>query len=114
MTEQGVSELVDFMPVEPRPLATDRHRIVRLVRGVRGELSFTLNCMPRMDYGRAEQAVGITSHGVIFESRSARLVLHGAHGATASGNGIRLERTIRAGQVEGSSLKAASTHNRAR
>ena len=115
MTDQGVSELIDFMPiVESGTLASDRHRIVRLLRGVRGEMSFALKCVPRMDYGRAEQVVGITSHGAIFESRSMRLVLHGAAGATAFGNGIRLDGTVRAGQLVGFMLESGpDVHPRA-
>jgi hypothetical protein len=38
MAEEGVAELVDFMPIAPLKVATDRHRIVRLLRGVRGEI----------------------------------------------------------------------------
>src|SRR6185503_14916005 len=38
MSEAGVAELIDFMPIEDPTVVTDRHRIVRLVRGVRGEM----------------------------------------------------------------------------
>ena len=32
--------------------ATDRHRLVRMVRVVRGQMRFRLECQPRFDYGR--------------------------------------------------------------
>ena len=32
--------------------ATDRHRLVRMVRVVRGQMRFRLDCEPRFDYGR--------------------------------------------------------------
>src|SRR3954451_9356731 len=39
MSDEGVAELVDFMPIADSPkVATDRHRIVRLVRGIRGQM----------------------------------------------------------------------------
>src|SRR5437763_2644511 len=39
MSDTGVAELVDFMPIADNPkLATKTHRIVRMVRGVRGEM----------------------------------------------------------------------------
>ena len=49
LTPDGVGEVVDFMPVLQGP-ATDRHRLVRLVRVVRGHMRFVLDCQPRFDY----------------------------------------------------------------
>ena len=39
MTPDGVGEVVDFMPISTPERPTDRHRIVRLVRVVRGRWS---------------------------------------------------------------------------
>ncbi|WP_410813757.1 glycoside hydrolase family 15 protein [Micromonospora sp. 067-2] len=64
----GVGEVIDFMPVvgsEP----TDRHRIVRLVRIVRGSLRLRLECRPRFDYGRQSHTVDLTPDGCTFRSR---------------------------------------------
>ena len=36
MAEDGVAELADFMPIAPLTVASDRRRVVRLIRGVRG------------------------------------------------------------------------------
>ncbi|MFE6925555.1 glycoside hydrolase family 15 protein [Nocardia sp. NPDC057663] len=49
----GVGEVADFMAPIPGTEATDRHRLVRVIRVVRGSLTFTLDCRPRFDYGRA-------------------------------------------------------------
>ncbi len=35
-----------------QPVATDRHRLVRMVRCVRGQMSFQVDVAPRFDYGR--------------------------------------------------------------
>ena len=51
MTPGGVGEVIDFMPVEDPHHATDRHRLVRAVRCVRGEMRFLVDCAPRFDYG---------------------------------------------------------------
>ena len=40
MTPDGVGEVLDFMPVEDPHRATDRHRLVRVVRCVRGQIRF--------------------------------------------------------------------------
>ncbi|MYS07014.1 glycoside hydrolase family 15 protein, partial [Streptomyces sp. SID6041] len=48
LTPEGVGEVVDFMPVGPRPdVPTDRHRLVRALRVVRGTLTFDVACRPR-------------------------------------------------------------------
>ena len=51
MSADGVGEVVDFMPIAGER-ATDRHRIVRMVRVVRGQMRFRLECEPRFNYGR--------------------------------------------------------------
>lgn len=53
LTRDGVGEVVDFMPVDDPHTATDRHRVVRVLRVVRGSVRFALECRPRFDYGRA-------------------------------------------------------------
>src|SRR5215831_18638976 len=68
MENEGVAELIDFMPIADEKVPTDRHRLVRIVRGVRGELPITLTCAPRFDYARHSHAVDITPHGVVFTS----------------------------------------------
>ncbi|WP_435867552.1 hypothetical protein [Streptomyces xanthophaeus] len=49
----GVGEVADFMAPLNTTTPTDRHRLVRAVRAVRGTLDFSLDCRPRFDYGRA-------------------------------------------------------------
>src|SRR6266498_1495804 len=51
MTPAGVGEVVDFMPIKDPERATDRHRLVRVARCVRGQIRFMLECAPRFDYG---------------------------------------------------------------
>ena len=50
LSADGVGELVDFMPVAG-DRATDRHRIVRMFRMVRGSMRFRVDCRPRFNYG---------------------------------------------------------------
>ncbi|MEX2101967.1 MAG: trehalase-like domain-containing protein, partial [Actinomycetota bacterium] len=64
MTPDGVGEVLDFMPISHPERPTDLHRIVRLVRVVRGEMEFVLECEPRLDYGRASHHVEETDRGV--------------------------------------------------
>ncbi len=55
-TPDGVGEVYDFMPVAGKR-ATDRHRLVRQVRVVRGTMKFNLELQPRFDYARRKHKV---------------------------------------------------------
>ncbi|MEU9160425.1 glycoside hydrolase family 15 protein [Streptomyces sp. NPDC048424] len=65
LTPEGVGEVVDFMPVRDPHTVTDRHHVVRVMRGVRGTARFSLECRPRFDYGRAP-------HDLTFDGTTAR------------------------------------------
>jgi GH15 family glucan-1,4-alpha-glucosidase len=109
MTDAGVGELLDFMPVDKPTVATDTHKIVRGVRCLRGELSFRLECEPRFDFARQSHQLGLTSEGAVFHTDGQDLVLHGAAGAEQRGAGdVRLDFTLHAGEVRGFMLETAS------
>jgi GH15 family glucan-1,4-alpha-glucosidase len=101
MEEDGVAELIDFMPVVKGTVATNRHRLVRIVRGVRGEVPFTLNLAPRFDYARQSHTLETTPHGAVFTSPDLRLTLHGGEGVEQDGDDVRLTRVIKANEVIG-------------
>jgi GH15 family glucan-1,4-alpha-glucosidase len=72
MSTDGVGEVVDFMPIAgDQP--TDRHRLVRMVRVVRGQMRFRLDCEPRFNYGRDRAEVEITDDGAKFRSPTMRM-----------------------------------------
>ncbi len=75
-TEDAVGEIVDFMPVLEDPVATDRHRLVRTVRCVRGEMHFRAEIAPRFDYGRVTHELTVTDHGGVFASAAGALCVH--------------------------------------
>ena len=75
MTEAGVGEIVDFMPVTEGRVATTSHRLVRMVRCVRGEMTFALDIAPRFDYGREPFETHLTDDGVVFEGAHTAITL---------------------------------------
>jgi GH15 family glucan-1,4-alpha-glucosidase len=110
MTPGGVGEVIDFMPVEDPQQASDRHRLVRVVRCVRGQLRFVFECAPRFDYGRQEHQLELTDEGAVFSTPTLQLTLHGG-GAGAMqrhGNDVRGALTVRAGQTGGVMLESAA------
>ena len=60
MTPDGVGELHDFMPIAGKRV-TDRHRIVRQLRVVRGTMRFVVDLQPGFDYARSRHTVGVTA-----------------------------------------------------
>ncbi|WP_062996968.1 glycoside hydrolase family 15 protein [Nocardia mikamii] len=76
MAPDGVGEVADFMPPIEDDAPTDRHRLVRIVRVVRGSLPFILACRPRFDYGRAEHTtVAHDNEWIMFEGPETTLHL---------------------------------------
>jgi GH15 family glucan-1,4-alpha-glucosidase len=135
LTPDGVGEVYDFMPVAGKK-ATDRHRLVRQVRVVRGTMKFVADVQPRFDYGRARHAVTVTEDGAMFVPETATatgassgapsnpaLTLHITplyhHSLTGSGvelersgDGIRATRTLKAGQSWGLVLESGGVEPR--
>ena len=110
MTPDGVGEVIDFMPVEEPRRATDRHRLARIVRVVRGRMRFLFECAPRFDYGRAGHELEITEEGAVFRTPNLVLTLHGGgqQAMERHGNDVRGALTISAGQVGGVLLESAA------
>jgi hypothetical protein len=49
----GVGEVQDFMPPSQTGEAVRRHRMIRQVLAVRGQMRFVVDVAPRFDYARA-------------------------------------------------------------
>ncbi|MGB3440871.1 MAG: glycoside hydrolase family 15 protein [Actinophytocola sp.] len=115
ITEAGVGEVVDFMPPSP-PEATGNHRLVRMLRCVRGRMSFTIEVAPRFDYGRAEHRTELTEQGAVFTSGALSLTLHSVREpdderlakARVDGNDLRMSVDLAEGDVRGLVLESAA------
>ncbi|MFD7231110.1 glycoside hydrolase family 15 protein [Streptomyces sp. NPDC059881] len=75
MTEAGAGEVVDFMPVTGST-ATRHHRLVRLLRCVRGTLTFQVDIAPRFNYGRTPHKLNYTERGAVFVTDDLELTVH--------------------------------------
>ncbi|MFD1531567.1 glycoside hydrolase family 15 protein, partial [Pseudonocardia aurantiaca] len=74
-TEAGAGEVVDFMPPTGRE-ATGNHRLVRMLRCVRGTMTFDVDIAPRFDYGRKAHRTELTENGAVFSTDALTLTLH--------------------------------------
>ena len=108
MSPAGVAEVLDLMPIDHPEQATDTHRIVRIVRGIRGRLRLGVECSPRFDYGRSKHDVAVTAEGAVFENGGLALTLHGLPGAERHGDDVHATLEVAAGDVAGMILESAA------
>jgi GH15 family glucan-1,4-alpha-glucosidase len=78
LTPAGVGEVQDFMPVQPPGTPVHRHRLIRRVLGVRGEMRFRIEVEPRFNYARDPHEVFFHENGVLFRSPDLCLALESA------------------------------------
>ena len=87
LTESGVGEVTDFMPIQQATSPTDRHGIVRAVHVVNGSLSFEMTCRPAFNYARDSQTVEPVERGMVFRSPNLMLGLFSTVPVQAYGQG---------------------------
>src|SRR6266487_4221789 len=107
LSPKGVAEVVDFMPIEKPAIATGHHRLVRTVRGVRGELEFEARIEPRFDYGRESHKTQVDGTNAVFEAPSMTAHLTGTMPLEQDGQDFRARFTVRAGDFTGIMLESA-------
>ncbi|SCF28195.1 Glucoamylase (glucan-1,4-alpha-glucosidase), GH15 family [Micromonospora purpureochromogenes] len=116
LSADGVGELIDFMPVAG-DRATDRHRLVRMLRVVRGSMRFRFDCRPRFNYGRDPHELQAYPEGGVFHSPTLSLTVNvvryaerltGEHERRQSTEGICVLATLREGEAGGVVLETGS------
>ncbi|MCH8333237.1 glycoside hydrolase family 15 protein [Candidatus Sumerlaeota bacterium] len=78
LSDEGVGEVVDFMPIHRRTLGQKTplsHQIVRIVRAVRGEVHFMMECQPAFDFARQPHQIVFDHRGAIFEAPGLKFAL---------------------------------------
>ncbi|WP_405497792.1 glycoside hydrolase family 15 protein [Nocardia sp. NBC_00511] len=115
MTESGTGEVVDFMPPITKRAPTGNHRLVRMLRCVRGRITFELDVFPAFDYGRRPHRTHILPDGALFDGGDVTLTLHAvreeddaqlARLQLAEDGRLRGAITLEAGQVRGVILES--------
>ncbi|SEN74522.1 glycoside hydrolase family 15 protein [Actinacidiphila rubida] len=102
LTEEGVSEIQDFMPV-----ATDAgpaaeavgHRLIRRVLCVRGTMTFRAAIAPRFGYGAVPHALRPIANGVLFDSGELSLALSSSVALEDDGQDASARFTLDQGQT---------------
>jgi GH15 family glucan-1,4-alpha-glucosidase len=99
LTPDGVGEVQDFMPIQPAGASVHRHRLIRRVLGVRGEIRFKVEVEPRFNYARDPHQVFFHESGVLFRSPDLCLALETATPLRQHGEAdVHAEFTLVAGE----------------
>jgi GH15 family glucan-1,4-alpha-glucosidase len=105
------------MPVSDPTTVSEEHRIVRMVRCVRGTMTFAVDIAPRFDYGRERHDVELTDDGAVFTSGSTRMTVHLvrepederlAVGVVNDAGDVHADITLHVGETRGVVLAAGS------
>lgn len=100
LTDAGVAEVTDFMPIDDPGTATDRRRVVRVIRGVRGTLTFDVRVAPRFDYGRAGHRLEGAGSTARFVSQDLTLDLAATFPLDHDGDDVVAQVTVAEGSLE--------------
>ena len=101
LSERGVAEVIDFMPVHDPHTATDARQLVRLVVGIRGEIELEARVEPRFDYGRRPHKLVMAEHGASFDGGDLTLHLSSSWPLQADGDDVSTRFTVKAGERGG-------------
>src|SRR5215212_4476698 len=104
--ESGIAEVLDFMPIDDPGVASHRRRLVRVVRGIRGEVEFEARVEPRFDYGRSAHRCSVAGTTAVFESPELSLHLGATVQLEADGDDVRATFTSVAGSTDGFVLES--------
>ena len=111
LTESGVGEVTDFMPIQHATHQVDRHGIIRAVHVVHGSLSFAMTCRPAFNYARDTHSVHLSERGALFRSASLTLGLFSTVPLQEDGRGgVRATFTLADDQWAYFVLESAQEH----
>jgi GH15 family glucan-1,4-alpha-glucosidase len=108
LSESGIAEVIDFMPIDRPHVVSDLRRIVRAVRGIRGEVEFEASVEPRFDYGRRSHRLHVDGTTAVFEAGDQRVQLTSVAPLERDGDDVRWRFTVRAGDTSGFVLESGA------
>ncbi|MEA5360698.1 glycoside hydrolase family 15 protein [Amycolatopsis sp., V23-08] len=100
LTEDGIVELQDFMPILRPHDDEHRQRLVRRVVNIRGHVRMRTRVRPRFDYGRDTPGVSEKDGRITFRGKELRLCLDSSVTLDTSGEDASAEFDVTAGDTE--------------
>jgi GH15 family glucan-1,4-alpha-glucosidase len=94
LTDEGIVEVSDFMPVGSQLRDEYDYRIIRRVRGINGNVKMLMECFPAFNYARDSHELIITEYGARFISGELTLDLDSSIPLTNTGKRASIEFTV--------------------
>jgi GH15 family glucan-1,4-alpha-glucosidase len=98
LTNDGVAEITDFMPVGGRGPEGHVSPVIRDVHAARGSISLRMECRPAFDYARAHHEVSLGANGACFSSPKLSLSLVSSVPMRVDGGGAVADFILNEGQ----------------
>ncbi len=99
-SEEGVAQVVDFMPVRTRFAGDTDHVLIRRITGIRGNLHMQIDCSPKFNYGRDEHYTVFVGDSVRFISPEIALEYWSTVKPEIDGDSIKVGFEIQEGHTE--------------
>jgi len=96
LSDDGIGELTDFLAVDEAGQSS--HRLCRSLLCVRGEVTFTVEVEPRLDYARADHTTTLVDGGAVFASPELTIALAASQPLERTAGGVRARVTLRHGE----------------
>ncbi|GCF10919.1 glucoamylase [Dictyobacter arantiisoli] len=87
LSDDGVGEITDFMPVKANDTERYEHHLIRAVHMVRGSLTFQMTCHPAFNYARDTHTLHVSEQGTLFQTANLTLALSSSVPLHDDGNG---------------------------
>ena len=108
LAEEGVAELTDFMPIDPK--GGQPNEIVRMVSVIRGNVGFKMSCQPRFNYAAGKHQVQISDNCATFspdDSRCPPMSLYSNIPLKQESQDVTAEFSLKAGETTSFALGPA-------
>ncbi len=99
LSQKGVGQIIDFMPVDLKKTETGYHGIIRRVQAMRGNVTFRLECFPAFNYAQTPHKTTLTDAGAHFETAELSLWLGSTIPLKEQDGGVVAEFEIQEGQA---------------
>ena len=99
LTEKGVGEIIDFMPVGAPESQHGYHQLVRRVRVVHGQMRFRMQCRPAFNFARTPHRTTITAEGARFATPALQVGLATLLPLEQDGDGVTVVFTLTEGET---------------
>ena len=99
LSEDGVGEITDYMPVGRLAERDGYHRLVRRINVVRGTMKFRIECRPAFNYARDPHETRVSRDGAAFHSPGLSLGLTASIPLRRDARGVHAEVLLSEGET---------------